>query len=149
MDVIVKPDGWVIPQEVIDIHGITNEHAMSAGVHEHDALGVFLNMWDRSDSRIAHNSTFDNRIIRIAIKRYCNELTADNWKAGEYECTGLLSKPIMKMGKKGKYGYKMPKLEEAYQHFTGLKLDNAHDALADVQACMQVYFGIQDSKATA
>jgi len=145
MDVIIKPDGWVIPQDVIDIHGITNERAIEVGIPEEEALNQFLALWNFR-SRVAHNTTFDNRIIRIATKRYSDESIITAWKEGEYECTGLLSKPIMKMGKKGKYGYKMPKLIEAYEFFTGLKLDNAHNAMDDTRACMSVYFGIQDQK---
>ena len=148
MDVIIRPDGWEIPAEVTEIHGITTEYAMAVGVPEDLALAMFLSFW-QGRSRVAHNTTFDNRIIRIATKRYCGEETQEAWKSCEYECTGLLSKPIMQMPPKGRYGYKMPKLEEAYQYFCGKQLQNAHTAIADVNACMEVYFAIQDAMAEA
>ena len=28
MDVIVKPDGWTIPDDTVAVHGITTEHAL-------------------------------------------------------------------------------------------------------------------------
>ena len=39
---------------------------------------------------------------------------------------------------------KPPNLQEAYEFFTGLKLNGAHDASNDVLGCKAVYFGIQD-----
>ena len=148
MDVIVKPDGWEIPKEVSDIHGITQEHALAVGIPEKLALEMFLALLG-GRVRIAHNTTFDNRIIRIATKRYSDEETINRWHEGKYECTGLLSKPIMQMLPKGKYGFKMPKLEEAYKHFTGKDLQNAHSAIADCNACLEVYLAIKSRNAEA
>lgn len=148
LDVIVRPDGWEIPEEVTEVHGITTEDALRYGVPEPLALQMFLEMW-RGRTRIAHNTTFDNRIIRIGTKRYCSEEVQDQWKEGAYECTGLLSKPIMKMLPRGRYGYKMPKLVEAYEYFCGQELQNAHTAIADVNACKDVYFAVQDHEGAA
>lgn len=146
MDVIIKPDGWEIPKEVSDIHGITQEHALAVGIPEKLALEMFLALWG-GRVRIAHNTTFDNRIIRIATKRYSDEETINRWHEGEYECTGLLSKPILQLPPYGKYGYKMPKLGEAYEYFTGKKLENAHTAIADCNACLEVYKAIKAQEA--
>jgi len=145
IDLTIQTDGqWEIPQVCVDLNGVSNEYADAVGIPEPLALNVFLAMWRRANKRIAHNTTFDNRIIRIATKRYQTIDVQDEWHEGEYSCTGLLSKPIMKMGKRGKYGYKMPKLSEAYEHFTGKELENAHTAMADTKACMDVYFKIKE-----
>jgi len=135
IDLIIKPTEWVIPQETIDIHGITNDHAMEVGMSEKNALAIFLEFWGGS-KRIAFNTTFDNRIIRIATKRYANESIIDNWKAGDYECAMIKARKIM--------GGKNPKLSAAYKHFTGKDLENAHTAMADALACMSIYFAIED-----
>lgn len=139
MNVIVKPDGWGISQEVIDIHGITYEQAMDVGIPEKMALEMFLELWAKCRQRIAFNTTYDNRIIRIAIKRYLDEQTADRFHEGshgtEWYCTMIHARKVM--------GGKQPKLEEACKYFD-IELQNAHQAWADMQACMDVYWGIQD-----
>lgn len=139
MDVIVKPDGWEISQETIDIHGITMEKAMDVGIPEVEALEMFLELWKRCHLRIAHNTTFDNRMIRIALKRYMPDFMPDEvWKDRElYYCTLNNAKKIMG----GKSGHT---LDKAYKYFTGKDLEGAHNAMVDVKACMAVYFGIQD-----
>jgi DNA polymerase-3 subunit epsilon len=41
---------------------------------------------------------------------------------------------------------KSANLGEAYEFFTGKKLENAHSALADVDACITVFFAIRDGQ---
>lgn len=152
MDVIVRPDGWVIPDEVAAVHGITTEHAAAVGVPESLALSMFLELW-AGRPRIAHNEQFDARIIRIAQHR-AGELEQDlvRWKDGATECTARLATPIVKcpptakMLAAGRTHYKTANLAEAVLFFTGKPLENAHSAMADVRGCMAVYFGIQDMR---
>jgi len=155
LDVIVRPDGWVIPDEVAAVHGITTEHATAAGVPESLALSLFLELWGRR-KRIAHNEQFDARIIRIAQHR-AGELEADldAWKNGTAECTARLATPIVKapptakMLAAGRTHYKTANLGEAVQFFTGKPLEKAHSAMADVLGCIAVYFAIQDHQREA
>lgn len=154
MDVIVRPDGWEIPDEVAAIHGITTQRAREVGVPEKVALRMFV-MLHSARKRIAHNEQFDARIIRIGLKRYDVGLDADVWKTGQSECTQLLSTPILKlpptekMRAAGRTHFKSANLGEAYKHFTGNELVGAHSALVDVQACMAVYFAIKDATKVA
>lgn len=135
-------------EEAAEIHGITNEYATTVGLPEEHVVTNFMMLFEilhkTNGVRVAHNTTFDNRIIRIALKRYFSDKTADLFKEATYECTGLLSKPIMKMEPKNRYGYKMPKLSEAYEYFTGKELENAHSAIADTNACLDIYWAIID-----
>lgn len=50
MDVIVKPDGWIISEEMTAIHGITNEHALEVGIPEELALDMLLAMRQKAVS---------------------------------------------------------------------------------------------------
>lgn len=134
MDAIIKPDGWVIPDDVAAIHGITTERALEDGIPEAEALDMFLAMYARCGLRVAHNTTFDNRIVRIAMKRYRPDaVTDDQWKdKSGYHCT------MVEHSKK--HGGKWPTLIELYKHHTGMDLTDAHSAMADTLACMDCYF---------
>jgi len=149
MDVIVQPDGWTIPDEVAAIHGITTEHALAVGVPAKLAMQMFLEL-AMGRTRIGHNEQFDARMVRIALLRHFNVEMADEWKAGDSECTQRLATPVLKlpptakMRAAGRNHFKSANLREAYQHFTGKPLENAHSAMADVQGCMAVYFAMQD-----
>jgi DNA polymerase-3 subunit epsilon len=140
MDVIIKPDGWVIPDEVAAIHGITTEKALAVGIPEKLALEMFIAM--RADAeRVAYNKTFDQRIIRIAAKRYLDESAQEKWAIKEdHHCAMRLTQKDI--------GGKQGKLIDAYKHYTGKDLVDAHSAMADTKACMDVYFGAQKSLAS-
>ena len=151
MDVTVRPDGWVIPDDVAAIHGITTEHAKRVGISESLAVEMLLELWTCAGLRIAHNESFDARIIRIAMMRHGLEIgrDPDQWKAGKAHCTQILATPILKlpptqrMIAAGRRHYKSANLGEAYRHFTGKELAGAHNAMVDVEACKTVYFAIK------
>jgi len=155
MNVIVRPNGWTIPDEVAQVHGITQDHAMAVGIPEELALYMFMELW-MGRLRIAHNESFDARIIRIALKRHHDPREeslamppSDVWKASAAECTARMSTPILnlppteKMIAAGRRHAKTPNLGEAYQHFSGKPLQNAHNAMADVQACKFIYLAMR------
>lgn len=143
---IVRPDGWTI--ENSDVHGITQEQAMTSPWQEPVVLAAFMDLYEGCALRIAHNRSFDDRIIRIALMRYADEAQADVFKALAGECTALLSKPVCqlppteKMLKTSfKNTFKTPTLAEAFTFLTGGKeLTEQHRALPDAQACARVYF---------
>jgi len=139
MDVIIAPNGWESCPEALETHGITKERAMEEGISEEEAIILFMALWLRCDIRVAHNTTFDNRMIRIALKRYCPDLVSDEvWKdKTQYFCTLQKSKKIMG----GKSGHTLP---EAYKHFTGKEMEGAHNAMCDAKACMAIYYAMMD-----
>ena len=140
LDVIIKPEGWVIPDEVAAIHGITTEMAMDVGIPEKLALEMFLALRGNSE-RVAFNKTFDQRIIRIAAKRYLDQEAQDKWAVKEdHHCSMRMARADI--------GGKQPKLADAYRHYTGNELVDAHSAMADTKACMDVYFGVLNSLAS-
>jgi len=151
IDLIVKPKGWVIPDEVTKIHGITTEYAMEVGFDEALVVGLFMDLWN-GVRRIAHNEPFDARILRIAIKRCGFTFHAETWKHGESECTCAMATPVVKcpptakMKAKNMNFYKKANLTEAYRHFFNEDFEDAHTAIADVKACMSVYFAILDER---
>lgn len=155
MNLLIKPNGWDIPEETVTMNGITTELAASFGVPASLAIDVFMRLWNRSELRVGHNESFDMRMIRIELMRLYDEETADDWRDGPAYCTQSNSTKIVnlppseKMLAAGQKRPKTPKLEEAYEFFTGRKLENAHNAAADVAACREVYFGILKHKEAA
>lgn len=159
MNMIILPDGWVIPDEVAAIHGITTERAMIEGVAADLALSHFVEMWTEADLRSGHNEPFDMRMVRIALMRHSfysmqsigtpPTSFADYWKAAPSYCTQSNSTkivncpPTAKMLAAKRTGPKSPTLAEAYLHFTGKPLEGAHDAMVDVRGCKAVYYGIK------
>ncbi|MDB5813510.1 MAG: hypothetical protein JWN23_627 [Rhodocyclales bacterium] len=150
MDVIVKPDGWTISEEMTAIHGISHDYAIEVGIAEKDAVDMLLAMRAKSVLRIAHNRTFDDRIVRIALKRYFDDHAAaeevlqpsDHWKDGEGFCTCYGARALCALPKA-----KLPTLQEAHTILVGLPLEGTHNAKNDVAGCRAVYFAILDAKA--
>jgi DNA polymerase III subunit epsilon len=152
MDLLIRPDGFTIPEEVTKIHGISTERATECGVPISEALSVFFTLWSCSSLRIGHGQSFDERLVRIEMKRPDAQkfsVSPDDWKAGESYCTMQTSKPILKlpptdkMLAAGRGGFKTPKLSEAYEHFIGEEMVNAHDAMVDVTATLAVYLKLK------
>jgi DNA polymerase III subunit epsilon len=154
IDLVIFPDGWMISPEIALIHGITQEKAESMGVSEAIALQLLLGMWECCNYRLAHNEPFDMRIVRIACMRY-SPTSAEAWKAGKVQCTQQLATPILKLPPTPKMiaaGFnknKSANLTEAYEHFTGKPMQNAHSAMADTLACLEVFWAIKDRQAAA
>lgn len=149
-DLTAKPNGWDIPDEVSKIHGITTEHALAVGVDELQIVSSLFAFDHIASCRIGHNESFDARIMRIALKRFYDDDEADQWKAGNAECTQKLATPIVKapptakMLAVGRKHYKSANLSEAYEHFFGKPFEDAHTAIADVLATIAVYWKIMD-----
>lgn len=150
--VLVRPDGWQIAEEAAAVHGISAELATAVGIPEVIALTQLLALMCEPDvegapvfrQRIAHSASFDDRIVRIALKRYMGDTAAEQFKAGPSYCTLTAARGLMNLP-----GKKLPSLAEAYLHFTGKELVGAHDAMVDTLACIEVYFAIQDRLAQA
>lgn len=150
---LIRPDGWVIPQETSDIHGITTETALAQGQPEELVVAKFLETQALAACRVGHNEAFDQRMLRIAIKRFGGRTQeerdniADLFKARPRFCTMNNSKPIMKLpptARMNKSWFKPPKLAEAYAFFfPGETIDGAHRAMADARATMRVFFALK------
>lgn len=159
---LIKPDDWKIPQDLQDLTGITMDKANKFGVPMEYAMRSFISLWEASDVRCAHNEPFDARMVRIELMRdhlYGNMVIGaphmampfpDHWKKGPAYCTqGNSTKicnlpPTAKMIAAKRNTPKSPNLGEAYEFFTGKKLEGAHNAQVDIMACKDVYFGIKN-----
>lgn len=157
MNLLIKPDGWTIPAELEQLTGITNEMANLFGVPIELAMQVFVPMWRKCEVRVAHNESFDMRMVRIEMMRQLDldDAFHEEWKSAPVFCTQANSTKILnlppteKMIRAGRKHAKSPNLAEAFQHFAGKPLEGAHDASIDLSACKTVYLGIKALRAEA
>ena len=144
MDVIVRPIDWVFDQQSQAVHGISLEEAMDVGVPEEMALEMLLALWGDGRERVAYNASFDKRIIRIAMKRYgydSDDFMMDKWADKDtHLCTMLMAQKALGLGK-------WPKLEDIYLQLIGKPYENAHRAMPDTLASMEVYWKMLDMEA--
>lgn len=135
---IIRPDGFEIPLEASNVHGITTERALSCGVGLDDALREFAEVLSGSRTLVAHNIGFDEKIagaefLRAGIASRMFEIPKI--------CTMHSSTDFCQLP--GKYGYKWPNLTELHKILFGRGFSGAHDALADVVACADCFFELR------
>ena len=131
-DYIIKlPEGEVIPDSSIKIHGITNEQMKIEGVDIVGVLREFTRDVLNSDMLVAHNLNFDKTIVQVEYLRN-NKI---NWlgrhRKKEY-CTLRNSINLCKIERKSKDGsiyFKFPKLMELHQFLYRKVPNNLHNSL--------------------
>lgn len=139
IEYLIKPIGFSIPIEASNIHGITDGYAKQNGHDLKLVLEEIILDISKSNTVIAHNIKFDEKIIGAELLRLglANELANKQKK-----CTMELSTNFCKIS--GPYGYKWPRLDELHKLLFQKNFSNAHTALADVEACARCYFELKN-----
>lgn len=149
VNLIVRPDGWIIPDEVAKIHGITTEIALAEGVPESLVVDNFVMMATKADLVVGYNVAFDLRIMRICMLRFGYTKDGVDQFAREQvrkHCCQVQATPLAripptdKMMQAGRKTWKTPNLGEAVKAILGEEMDDAHDARADVLWTQRLYF---------
>jgi DNA polymerase-3 subunit epsilon len=133
LNLIIKPNGFVIPDAAAKVHGFTTEKATQYGVNEREALLLFREWLWNAKTLVAHNIQFDGIVLGRAYA--VNEIEV---KVPALYCTMIAAAPICKLPGRGGQ-YKWPSLMEAHQILLGTTFEGAHDAMADVRACARIY----------
>ncbi len=133
---IVKPDGFIIDDESIKFHGVTNEYANKHGKPIVQILNDFFDAMDKCKYLIAHNMSYDAQIIYGEYYRY--KLNRKSTNKPIKICTKELTTDYCAIP--SNWGYKWPKLEELYRHLFNEDFENAHNALYDVLATQKCFF---------
>jgi DNA polymerase III subunit epsilon len=135
-DIIVRPEGFVIPADASRVHGITTERARAEGIAITDALEEFAASLERAEHLVAHNMSFDEKIVGAEYLRNGDEdLIAPKKKI----CTMLSSVDFCAIpGARG--GYKWPKLAELHRTLFGEDFAEAHNAAADINATARCFW---------
>jgi DNA polymerase III epsilon subunit-like protein len=140
-DYLITPEGWTIPKEATDVHGITTERATLEGYELSRVLVMFSEVVDFADLTVGHNIMFDRMIIGAE----CHRVQMDDFLKGVPRfCTMKETTDLCKLP--GRYGnYKWPKLEELHRHLFKNDFEEAHNAAADIQATARCFFELLQS----
>jgi len=148
---IVKPEGFEIPQEAINIHGITNEKASISGIPIEIVATELLDDLNRFKPTrlVAHNIKFDYSILLSEMYRLpdseSKQAIIDQLIALKKKCTMEAGTPICAIPSPwGKDQFKYPNLKELHDHlYPGTDMVIKHEALYDTEKCVECYLKIK------
>lgn len=165
---ITLPCGVLIPEPLITKIGITQEMCTNTGTSSIQMLVAFVEAYMRSDTIVAHNISFDRKMIIHEMERYTEALDIlcpaykcvfnPLYEANNYIlniCTMKQSKVICNLQMERVYSnrnrrsgisvyrkIKYPSLGELYKHFFGVDPEVLHNAYDDTLNCMKCFLKI-------
>jgi DNA polymerase-3 subunit epsilon len=134
-DYIIKPENFKIPKDASRVHGINTEKAINEGADLEKVLNKFNELVERTDYIVAHNISFDEKILGAELLR--KKIQSDFNRKSKL-CTMKSSTNYCCIS--GLYGYKWPKLSELHTKIFGVDFDEAHDASADINATEKCFW---------
>ena len=141
-DLIVKPDGFLIPEEAQAVHGISTEKALTEGVECKKAVYYFLGAARLAEEWVGHNIEFDLGVVGAELIRYWGKNYL--FGMGGIRDTMKESVDFCQIEKKGGYGgYKWPKLMELYVKLFGKEFEGAHDSMYDIKATRECFYELK------
>lgn len=147
---IIEPDGFEIPSQASEIHGITTERALAEGNDLQFVLELFRALLRSADVVVAHNLDFDKAIVGAEYYRINPALGKAFEEAMSKKTifdTMKQSTALVGLPKSHAGGSKWPKLIELYRHLFNKDFEGAHDALFDTRACAACYFVLREKYA--
>ena len=137
-DYLIKPDGFKIPYDSENIHGISTELAIQEGEGVNNVLNYFQDDLTKVDYIIGHNVKFDRNILGAEFLRKGKDDPFPAFKIID-TCTEETANVCqIKGGPRGRF--KLPTLTELYFFLFNDKFEEAHNATADVEATARVFF---------
>ena len=139
---IIRPDGWTIPDETVEIHGITTEYAMERGEPFAAVVDMFIQDCHDAGLICGHNIHFDTGIVKANILR---DLGREYYDANDVETALFKGKRIDTMRSTMKWvdartswgKLKFPNLGELYARCFPGETFPAHNAMEDVNAVVR------------
>ena len=150
---LVQPEGYNIPYDAEQIHGISTDLALEQGIVLKEVLEKFNTALGKTSFVVGQNVGFDinimgceffrlgieNPLATLPVLDTCTEVTAQICQ--------------IEGGRGGKF--KLPTLTELHQHLFGVGFGEAHNATADVEATTRCFlellrkqvFGLEELKA--
>ena len=136
--IIVKPNGFTIPFNAAQVHGISTERALAEGHDLQAVMNEFVEAVKQTKYLAGHNIEFDLSIIgaefiRLGMSDFFASKPVIDTKNDDV--TEFCAIPGGRGGK-----FKWPKLEELYVKLFNQGFEAAHNAAFDVQATAKAFF---------
>ena len=133
---IVKPDGFDIPYNSEQVHGISTQKAIDEGIPLQEALDRFTAILAKTKIVAGHNIEFDINIMGAEYMRLNDSAPIMDLPSidTKNESTDFCAIPGGRGGQ-----FKWPKLTELHIKLFGEAFDEAHNAAADVAATARCF----------
>ena len=143
-DYLIQPEGFNIPYDSEQIHGISTELAKEKGVPLQEVLEKFNKALEDTKFVVGQNVDFDLNIMGCEFHRE-NTNTQLNSLPVLDTCTEKTAE-LCKIpgGRGGKF--KLPTLTELHNHLFGTEFAEAHNATADVEATTRCFLELIRTK---
>jgi len=135
-DFLIRPDGFNIPFQSEQIHGISTELARLAGEDLGDVLFLFKKALEKADFIVGHNVRFDINVMGCEYVRF-NEETPLTLPILD-TCTERTAEMCQLPGGRGGK-FKLPTLTELHDFLFHVGFNEAHNATADVESTTRCF----------
>ena len=136
-DYLIQPDGYTIPYDAEQIHGISTALAEQQGRPLDEVLTLFSTALEQAEYLGGHNVTFDLNIMGAEFLRLGDHNPLEEAQVID-TCTEETAQLCQLPGGRGGK-FKLPTLTELYIHLFGAGFGEAHNATADVEATTRCF----------
>ena len=137
-DYLIKPDGFDIPFQSEQIHGISTDLAAEQGEDLDFVLDEFNKVLEKSKFIVGQNLGFDVNVMGCELYRRDKETKMHDITVLD-TCTEVTANLCQIPGGRGGK-YKLPTLTELHEHLFNVPFAEAHNATADVEATTRCFF---------
>lgn len=135
---LIRPDGFNIPYDAEQIHGISTRLAQEKGEPLDEVLQQFNQALEKTDYVVGQNIDFDLNIMGCEFYRQGVETKLNDLPILD-TCTEKTAALCQIPGGRGGK-FKLPTLTELHFYLFDIPFDEAHNATADVEATTRCFF---------
>ena len=146
-EIIRIPADVEIHPRALETHGITREMMDEKGVEPSIVFKSIMELLAETNVHMAYNLPFDDSVTKAFAKRLSHPNPEHLFGDSHPVDLLTLAKNYLRIPG-GNQGYRYVKLFQAYRRITGVPMNsvyNAHDALDDVRACVDIYRAMTES----
>jgi len=136
-DYLVIPDGFDIPFQSEQIHGISTKLAQEKGIEVNEMLQKFVDALSKAKFVVGQNIMFDINVMGCELYRYGVESNLLDLAILD-TCTEKTAQLCQIPGGRGGK-FKLPTLTELHEHLFQTPFAEAHNATADVEATTRCF----------